>query len=137
MGTRDQGTAVRQPYSNGPIRSFRDLVAWQKAYALGLAVYRLTVQMPREERFGLTQQVRRCSVSVSSNIAEGYSRSGRSDYARFLKVARGSLYECDTQLMLCADFEYVSREDNLQVKQILDECERVLAGLIRAIDSDS
>ena len=123
------------PTSASPaVRTFRDLVAWQRAYALGMQIYRVTRQLPDTERFGLVIQLRRAAVAVASNIAEGYGRGGRADYSRFLKLARGSLYEVDTQLMFCVDLAYVSREDYAAAKQCLDECERVLAGLIRAID---
>ena len=135
MGSRDQGIEAMERAPSSAIRSFRDLIAWQKAYALGLAVYKLTARFPPDERFCLVQQLRRCSVSVASNIAEGYGRGGRADYCRFLKLARGSLYECDTQLMFSVDLAYVSREMYSDTKRALDECERVLAGLIRALDS--
>ena len=116
------------------VRTYRDLIAWQKSHALALAVYRLTSTFPAEERFGLTAQVRRASVSVPSNIAEGYGRGGRADYARFLKLARGSLYEVDAQLLLAADLGHLGREQYQEACQSIEECERVLAGLIRAID---
>lgn len=86
------------------IRSHRDLIAWQKAVDLGLEVYRLTRSFPDAERFGLISQLRRAGVSVSSNIAEGYGRGTTADYLRFLRAARGSLYEIDTQL--CSAFDW-------------------------------
>lgn len=139
MASRDQGIEPERDSfkqrRNGPIRSFRDFVAWQKAYALGLEIYKLSGELPERERFGLTQQLRRAVVSIASNIAEGYGRGGRADYLRFLKFARGSLYEVDTQLMYCVDLECVSAEDYADTKSILDETERVLAGLIRSLDA--
>lgn len=136
MGSRDQVPNQEVRHANGRVRSFRDLVAWQKAFALGLAVYRLTAKFPSDERFGLVQQMRRCSVSIASNIAEGYGRAGRSDYTRFLKLARGSLYECDTQLMFGVELGYIPCDAYEQTKAQLDECERVLAGLIRALETE-
>lgn len=120
-----------------PIRTFRDLIAWQKAYALGLSIHRLTRTFPAEERFGLTSQLRRAGVSIASNIAEGYGRGGRPDYVRFLKMARGSLYEADTQLSFSLDFGYVQPDEHGPVMSQLQECERVLAGLIRALESEA
>ena len=76
-----------------PARTFEDLVVWQKAHALALSVYRLTRSFPREERFGLTSQLRRAAVSVPGNIAEGFKRRGRTDKARLMNVAEGSLEE--------------------------------------------
>lgn len=122
-------------HRSAPVRSFRDLVAWQNAYRLGLTIYGITRNFPADERFGLVQQMRRCAVSVSSNIAEGYGRAGRSDYSRFLKIARGSVYEVDTQLMFSKDLGYLSDHEYIETKAVLDDCERVLAGLIRAIDA--
>ncbi|MBL0869088.1 MAG: four helix bundle protein [Phycisphaerales bacterium] len=116
------------------MRTYRDLVAWQKAYELGLEVSRSARSLPAEERFGLGSQLRRGAVSVASNIAEGYGRGGRADYVRFLKVARGSLYELETQLSFCFDLGYhdAAVHEHLRVK--LQECERVLAGLIRSLE---
>ena len=119
---------------NPPIKRFRDLVAWKKAYSLGLATYKLTWNFPDHERFALASQLRRGAVSVASNIAEGYGRGGRSDYLRFLKIARGALYELDTQLSFAQDLGYTTPEEYSGVKGQLDEAERVLAGLIRAIE---
>lgn len=116
------------------IRSYRDLIAWQKAFELGLSVYRLTGGFPKHEKYGLTSQLRRAGVSVASNIAEGYGRHGRADYARFLKVARGSVYEVDTQLLFAVELGYLGGATYDAIKEQLDESERVLAGLIRAID---
>ena len=115
------------------IQSYRDLIAWQKAFKLGLMIYRLTKQFPDEERFGLISQLRRASVSVPSNIAEGYGRQSRNEYVRFLKIGRGSLYEIDTQLLFAVELQYVSHEMYDQTKSLLDECSRVLGGLIRSL----
>jgi four helix bundle protein len=119
---------------NPPIESFRDLAAWRKAFALGVTVHRLAGGLPECERFGLAHQLRRGAVSVASNIAEGYGRGSRSDYVRFLKIARGALYEVDTQLMFALEFEYIEQATYDDVKAQLDECERILAGLIRSLE---
>jgi four helix bundle protein len=121
-------------YSNPTIRTFRDLVAWQKAYSLGLEVYQFTLGLPTDERFSLVSQLRRGAISISSNIAEGYGRGGRADYTRFLKIARGALYELDTQVSFCVDLRYASAETYQQLKVLIDECERILAGLIRSLE---
>ena len=87
-----EGRGAEQPDSapKTPIRSFRDLVAWQKCYALGLAIVQACRSFPPEERFALGAQLRRSAVSVSSNIAEGFGRGSRQEYIRFLYIARGS-----------------------------------------------
>jgi four helix bundle protein len=81
-------------------QSFRDLTVWQRSMQLALAVYRLTQNFPREEMYGLTNQLRRCSVSIPSNIAEGQGRSSTGEFKHFLGIARGSNFELQTQLEL-------------------------------------
>jgi four helix bundle protein len=98
-------------------------------------VYRSTKAFPADERFALTSQIRRAAVGVASNIAEGYGRGGRSDYIRFLKIARGSLYELDTQLQLACDLTYLDQSSHAGLKSALNESERILAGLIRSLEA--
>ena len=118
------------------IRSYRDLIAWQRAFALGCTVHRLTRKFPKDEMFGLTSQLRRAATSVALNIAEGYGKGTTPDYVRYLRTSRGSLYELDTGLLFALDFEYITQDDYRPVKDLLDETERVLAGLIRSLDPD-
>ncbi len=116
------------------VRSHRDLVAWQRAYSLGLAVYRATTHFPDSERFGLTNQLRRCSVSIASNIAEGYGRGATNDYLRFLRIARGSICELDTQLHFAQDLGYLPDDVGAELADAIRSTEMVLAGLIRSIE---
>lgn len=113
------------------IRTFRDLIAWQKAMDLCRLLYQITQSMPRDERFGLTMQIRRAAVSVPSNIAEGYARQSTLDYLRFLKTARGSLAEVSTQFELATSLNMIS--ESRPAAQLLVETDRVLQGLIGAI----
>src|SRR5438309_206584 len=91
------------------IRDFRDLIVWRKAIAFAREVYSSTKSFPKEERFGLTMQVRRAAVSVSSNIAEGHTRQGR-EFVHFLSIARGSLAEVESQLILAAELGYIQSD---------------------------
>jgi four helix bundle protein len=116
------------------IRSHRDLVAWQKAVDLGLEVYRVTKPFPESERFGPVSQARRASVSVASNIAEGYGRGTTSDYVRFLRHARGSLYEIDTQMMFAVRLGFLADEAYTALLERVNECGRILAALIRSLE---
>ena len=116
------------------IRSHRDLVAWQKGFGLGLDVYRVTKSFPDSERFGLISQLRRAAVSVSSNIAEGYGRGSTADYIRFLRAARGSLYEIDTQLLFAARLEFLPQSSYDELVERVNECGRILAALIRSLE---
>lgn len=118
----------------GSIKSYRDLIAWQKAFHLGLAVYRATRSFPDRERYGITSQVCRSAVSVASNIAEGYGRGSSQDYIRFLRMARGSLYEMDTQLLFAVHLNYLSEDSHGLLQHEADECGRILAGLIRSLE---
>ena len=113
------------------IKSYRDLIAWQKSRDLALAVYKQTAKLPPEERFGLTAQTRRCAVSVPSNIAEGWGRGATQDYIRFLRNARGSLYELSTQIELCMRLEYHGDWDAVTI--LSDDVRRLLHGLIQSL----
>ena len=110
---------------------YRELVAWQKAYALALTVYKLTASFPNEERFGSTRLLWRAAVSVPSNIAEGWGRGSTTDYVRFVGIARGSLHEVQTQLWIAADLNYVP--DDHQIHKDIEEIERLINGLIRSL----
>lgn len=90
--------------------------------------------MPDHERFGLVSQLRRGAVSVASNIAEGYGRQSTMDYIRFLRMARGSLYELETQMLFATEFGYVDQVSCGEVLAQLSECGRLLAGLIRSLE---
>jgi four helix bundle protein len=121
----------------GAIRSFRDLVAWQKAMDLCEHVYTLSKSFPAEERFGLTAQIRRAAVSVPSNIAEGYGRARTQDYLRFLNVALGSLAEVETQLLLSGRLGFRTDDDLASIMALVRELDRVLCALIRAVSKSA
>lgn len=115
------------------IKTFRDLIAWQKSMELTMLVYRDTRSMPEEEKYGLTAQMRRAAVSIPSNIAEGYGRQSRGDYVKHLRIARGSLVELMTQLEIAERLGMVNRaRDRLDLTR---EVDRVLQGLIKSLDN--
>ncbi len=116
------------------IESYRDLLAWQRAFSLGLLIYRATDSFPDRERFGLTSQMRRSAISIASNIAEGYSRGSRVEYIRFLKIARGSLCELETQALFASELRMLSEQHHDDVFAAIEESKRLLAGLIRSLD---
>lgn len=114
--------------------NYRNLIAWQKARRLAIGVYRLTQRFPGVEIYGLTQQLRRASVSAISNIAEGHGRRSAKDTVHFLAIARGSLFEVETQLVIANDRGYANEtEAGLLIEQTL-EVIRLLNGLIRHWD---
>jgi four helix bundle protein len=108
------------------IQSFRDLVVWQKAFALCIAVYQATAQLPPEERFGLVAELRKTARSVVYNIAEGQRRSTRRDFARFLDIALGSSAELLTQLLLCEALRYLSPPASSRLISDVEDVSRML-----------
>ena len=112
------------------IRSFRDLLVWQKAMKLVERAYAVSKNFPTDERYALTSQLKRASVSVPSNIAEGYGRNSTIDYIRFLQIALGSLYELDTQLELAARLGYASEDVTKDTLELCAEMEKMLIALI-------
>ena len=112
-------------------KSYVELDVWKKARALANAIFVLTKQFPKEELYGITSQIRRSSVSIPSNIAEGCGRSTPKDSIRFFYISRGSLYELETQLYLSYDQNYITELDlNKSLEMILD-CKKLLNGFIR------
>jgi four helix bundle protein len=114
------------------VRTFRDLVAWQRAVELAVQIYAATESMPQSEQFGLTNQIRRAAVSVASNIAEGHARQSRPDYLRFLRMARGSLAELSTQLEIAYRARLLGPDQ--QLSDLAGETGRVLQGLIKSLE---
>jgi four helix bundle protein len=114
------------------IRDFRDLIIWQRAMALAKEVYRITKSFPREEKFGLTSQLRRAALSVPSNIAEGHARQGREFY-NFLSIARGSLAEVETQLLFAVEVGYLANHHLESVLSLAEEIKRMAAVLAQRL----
>ncbi len=117
----------------GKITGFRDLIVWQRAYELTLDLYRLTRIFPKTEVYGLTSQIQRAAVSVPANIAEGYERNHRKEYLQFLFVAKGSMGELDTLLLLARDLGYLSADDFRHVDSKRNETMKILQGLIKSL----
>ena len=113
--------------------SFKDLVVWQRAIELSLAIYKLTVSFPASERFGLTNQLRRASVSVASNIAEGYGRATRGEYIQFLGHARGSMGEVQTQLVIFRGLGFGSEAQLEVCTGFADEVGRMLVVMMNKL----
>lgn len=114
-------------------QSFRDMVAWQKAMELSVAVYEATAAFPKGEQFGLTSQMRRIVVSVPSKIAEGQGRGAHDDFRRLLFIARGSLYELETQLILSERLAYLTEEQTKPLVEQCNEVAKIINGLIRSL----
>lgn len=114
--------------------SYRDLIVWQKSMSFVTLVYKMTMQFPTDEKFGLISQIRRSAISIPSNIAEGYGRNYRKDYSRFLQIARGSLFENQTQLEIAVNLEYIKVENLEEIKELSIEVEKMLNSLIKKLE---
>jgi len=114
------------------VQKFTDLRVWQAARALAGCVYRATNRLPREERFGLCAQLRRASVSVLTNIAEGAKREHRNDYAHFLNIAEGSLAEIQCLLVLCGDLGFLL-DPHSELRTEADRTARMVTALRKAV----
>jgi len=117
------------------IESYKDLTAWQKAMTLAAESYRLTAAFPVEERYGLTAQIRRCAVSIPSNLAEGHNRRSRQAFANHVGIALGSQAELETQLALAVRLEFSSQNAADPVMALTAEVGRLLHGLVRSLEN--
>jgi four helix bundle protein len=120
------------------VKSFRDLLVWQRAIQLSVAIYRLTQGFPREELYGLSSQIRRASVSVPSNIAEGHGRLNTGEYRQFLGIARGSNFELQTQLEIARALGFGKSELLDEAEGLSHEVGKMIHGILEGIkDKDS
>jgi four helix bundle protein len=117
------------------IQSFKDLLTWQEGHKLVLIIYKLTNKFPAEERFGLTNQLRRAAVSVTSHIAEGFSRRTMKDKAQFYHMGLGSLTETENQSLVARDLEYFSDKEYISSQDQIVLVSKLLNGLIKATRS--
>ena len=117
--------------------SFENILAWQKAHAFTLLVYKTTRRFPEDERFGLTSQFRRAAVSIEANIAEGYRKLSKADKLRFLNISQGSLEECRTYILLSRDLEYLSPEEIQQLQDNIENTSKFLNSYCNGIIHNS
>ena len=114
---------------------YKDLIAWQKAMDLVNAIYDITDAFPKRETYSLTDQIRRAAVSIPSNIAEGQARYSRPDFHRFLRMARGSLAELETQLMIAHSLGYVGNDPERSLLMKAAELGRILNALTASLET--
>lgn len=117
----------------GKIKNFTDLIAWQEGHKLVLMVYNITKTFPKEELFGLVSQMRRCSVSITSNIAEGFSRGSSKEKIQFYNTARGSLTELQNQLLIGKDIEIILNNKFQEVSSQSVKVHKLINGLIKKL----
>lgn len=111
------------------MKTYRGLLVWQKSMVLVTEICRLSKLFPKDEIYGLTSQIRRCAVSIPSNMAEGYGRNSTGDYIRFLYIAIGSLYELQTQIEIAWNLQYLDKTDFDTLYESSREIERMLSSL--------
>jgi four helix bundle protein len=115
------------------IRNFTDLIAWQKGHELVLGVYELTKEFPDCEKFGLTNQIQRATVSITSNIAEGFSRGTDKDKIQFYRMAQGSVTEVQNQLIIARDLQYVEMAKFSKVHELSIIVSKLINGMIKKL----
>ncbi len=116
-----------------PARNYRDLIVWKKAFDLALTVYEETACFPREEKYGITAQLRKACVSIPSNIAEGEGRKSSSEFRRYLFIALGSLKEAETQILICESLGYLRPTKAAIFMELTAEIGRLLNGLSKSL----
>jgi four helix bundle protein len=117
------------------MQSYKDLIVWQKSYQLCLDIYSASKLFPKEELFGITSQIRRASLSIPSNIAEGSTRGSKKEYVQFLRIAFASGAEVETQLMLCKDLGLIKEKDYITISSLLTEVMKMLNTLIQKLST--
>ena len=117
------------------VNGYKDLIVWQKAIDLSVEVYRLVKLLPKIETYGLADQMRRATVSIPSNIAEGKGRNSAREFVHFLSIARGSQKELETQIYLCTRLEYFTEEDASTAFNLCEEVGKMLNTLIIKLQS--
>ena len=119
------------------IHNFKELQVWQKAMDLSVFVYQLTGYFPKEEKFGLISQIRRCVVSIPSNIAEGSGRVSDKEFQRFISIAMGSSFELETQVILAFRFKYINEEQMTAFEEMVRLVQKMSFGLYNSLENKS
>ena len=117
------------------LTSYQQLIVWQKSFELAIRIFKITALFPKSELYGIVSQMRRCAVSIPSNIAEGYARGHRPEYIQFLKIAFTSGAELETQLLLARELGFLDERDFSQTSNLLAEVQKVLNKLIRSLST--
>lgn len=117
------------------LNSYKDLIAWQKALVLVKEVYKLTRTLPENEKFNFVSQLNRSALSIPSNIAEGWGRESKGSFTNFLKIARGSLYELETQIIILKEVELVTDDYTTSILDLITEEIKILNSLIKSINN--
>lgn len=115
------------------ITKFTDLVAWKEAHKLVLMSYKLLNKFPKNETFALCDQIRRCSVSISANISEGFPRHGKKEKSQFYHISKGSLTELENHFLIAKDLDYIDAVELRNIQEQMEHVGRLVTGLIKAV----
>ncbi len=118
------------------IISFTDLIAWRKGHQLVISIYKITNNFPQKEIFALTNQMCRCAISITSNIAEGFSRKSSKEKIQFYRISLGSLTELQNQLLIAKDINYLPKEEFTKLAEQTIEVSKLINGLIRSLKNN-
>lgn len=116
---------------------FKELKVWQKAFDLSIEIYKATQTFPEEEKYGMSSQMRRAAVSIPSNIAEGHGRNSKKEFIHFLSIARGSVSELMTQLLISQKLEFCSEQITSEIISNLTEIDKMIVGLIKYLKTEN
>jgi four helix bundle protein len=120
------------------VSSYRELLIWQKGMDITEKVFQLSKNFPVDELYGLTSQIKRCSISIPSNIAEGFGRNSTKSYIHFVKIARGSLFELETQLLLANKLNFIKSDDDyLTIMNLITEESKMISSFIKKLSVKS
>jgi len=115
------------------MNKFKDLIVWQKAIRLVTKMYFHTANFPKEEIYGISLQIRRCAISIPSNIAEGAGRKSKKDFSHFLDIAKGSSFELETQLIISNELGFLKQAEFENIHSELDEIQKMITGLQKSM----
>lgn len=115
------------------MRNFKELEVWKESRLLVKDIYLLTNSLPQEEKFGLTSQIRRCVISIPSNIAEGSAKDSQKDFARFLQISLGSCFELESHLILCLDLEIINKDKTITSLENIQRLQKRISSLIKYV----
>ena len=116
------------------MNKFKELKVWQKAIQLVTKIYSIASNFPKEEMYGIVSQIRRCAVSIPSNIAEGAGRGGKKEFSHFLDIAKGSSFELETQLIISTELGFLNNKSFEDINSELDEIQKMITGLQKSMN---
>lgn len=119
------------------MRKFKDLVIWQEGRLLAKNIYQLTNTLPSSEKFGLTSQIKRCVISIPSNIAEGAAKNSQKDFARFLQISLGSCFELESHLILCNDLNLLKAENTKEIFSDIEKLQKRITRMLMYTDTQT